>query len=174
MRPATGDVKMYGAIYSRMMCAHARNREISNVAPRRSSAQSPNLPPCLCTCDVPPCSPSVIITDARCRYLSRQVRDFNQQRINRDSKLLVMSFGSGFGASTSTPAPTFAFGNTPASTATPVKPGETTFFFFWCCDHEFPARFDFLDYLSRRCSARVRVYIIIGISVMIYMHHSCV
>lgn len=33
-----------------------------------------------------------------------------------------MSFGSGFGASTSTPAPTFAFGTTPASTATPVKP----------------------------------------------------
>lgn len=35
-----------------------------------------------------------------------------------------MSFGSGFGASTSTPAPTFAFGTTPASTATPVKPGK--------------------------------------------------
>ncbi|XP_020297001.1 nuclear pore complex protein Nup54-like isoform X2 [Pseudomyrmex gracilis] len=33
-----------------------------------------------------------------------------------------MSFGSGFGTSTSTPAPTFAFGTTPASTATPVKP----------------------------------------------------
>ncbi|KYQ57565.1 putative nucleoporin Nup54 [Trachymyrmex zeteki] len=33
-----------------------------------------------------------------------------------------MSFASGFGASTSTPAPTFAFGTTPASTATPVKP----------------------------------------------------
>ncbi|EFN74209.1 Probable nucleoporin Nup54 [Camponotus floridanus] len=33
-----------------------------------------------------------------------------------------MSFGTGFGTSTSTPAPTFAFGTTPASTATPVKP----------------------------------------------------
>ncbi|XP_011868731.1 PREDICTED: probable nucleoporin Nup54 [Vollenhovia emeryi] len=33
-----------------------------------------------------------------------------------------MSFGSGFGTSTSTSAPTFAFGTTPASTATPVKP----------------------------------------------------
>jgi len=38
-----------------------------------------------------------------------------------------MSFGSGFGASTSTPAPTFAFGTTPASTATPVKPGKPPF-----------------------------------------------
>lgn len=38
-----------------------------------------------------------------------------------------MSFGSGFGAPTSTPAPTFAFGTTPASTATPVKPGKSFF-----------------------------------------------
>lgn len=38
-----------------------------------------------------------------------------------------MSFGSGFGTTTSTPAPTFAFGTTPASTATPVKPGKLRF-----------------------------------------------
>ncbi|XP_034182290.1 nuclear pore complex protein Nup54 [Osmia lignaria lignaria] len=34
-----------------------------------------------------------------------------------------MSFGSGFGVTTSTPAPAFSFGATASTTATPVKPG---------------------------------------------------
>lgn len=35
-----------------------------------------------------------------------------------------MSFGTGFGGTTSTPAPTFSFGTTASTTATPVKPGK--------------------------------------------------
>ncbi|XP_017882476.1 nuclear pore complex protein Nup54 [Ceratina calcarata] len=34
-----------------------------------------------------------------------------------------MSFGTGFGTTTSTPAPAFSFGSTASTTATPVKPG---------------------------------------------------
>ncbi|CAL7947897.1 unnamed protein product [Xylocopa violacea] len=34
-----------------------------------------------------------------------------------------MSFGTGFGVTTSTPAPVFSFGSTASTTATPVKPG---------------------------------------------------
>ena len=34
-----------------------------------------------------------------------------------------MSFGTGFGGTTSTPAPTFSFGAA-STTATPVKPGK--------------------------------------------------
>lgn len=52
----------------------------------------------------------------------RHDRQFNRVTVQKG---IDMSFGSGFGASTSTPAPTFAFGTTPASTATPVKPGKS-------------------------------------------------
>jgi len=58
----------------------------------------------------------------RCNCILRtRVFELTFDSISKNTK---MSFGTGFGAPTSTPAPTFAFGSTPASTATPVKPGK--------------------------------------------------
>lgn len=37
-----------------------------------------------------------------------------------------MSFGTGFGVATSTPAPAFSFGAATSTTATPVKPGKSS------------------------------------------------
>lgn len=39
-----------------------------------------------------------------------------------------MSFSTGFGGTTSTPAPAFSFGVTASTTATPVKPGKLSTF----------------------------------------------